>query len=132
MSMTSKTGVWIYAAMLTVVGAWQRDALADTPKASTAGDAPQITVHFNDLNLDRPAGAAVLYARIRHAAESVCGDPQPPGSRITSLIWRRCVALAVERSVVAVDRPALTAYYRGHTKPSDQKLLAALEPSPRR
>jgi UrcA family protein len=118
--------------MLVVAGTCQSDALAATSKVPSAGDVGQITVHFGDLNLDQPAGAAALYRRIRLAAERVCGDPLPPGSLIPSHFWRSCVAQAIERSVIAVDRPALTAYYRGHTTPSDQKLVAALAASANR
>jgi len=130
--MSSKVGVWIYAAVLVVAGAGWHDALAATSKAPSAGDVGQIAVHFGDLNLDQPGGAAVLYRRIRHAAERVCGDPLPPGSFIPSPFWRSCVAQAIERSVIAVDRPALTAYYRKHRAASDQKLVAELTASPNR
>jgi|SRR5579863_851585 len=130
--MSSKIAVWIYAAVLVVAGTGVHDALAATSKTPSAGEVGQITVRFGDLNLDQPAGAAALYRRIRHAAERVCGDPLPPGSLIPSHFWRSCVAQAVERSVIAVDRPALTAYYRLHTAPSDQKLLAELTASPNR
>jgi UrcA family protein len=128
--MSSKVGVWIYAAVLVVAGTGRHDALAAASKAPSAGDLAQITVRFGDLN--QPAGAAALYRRIRLAAERVCGDPLPPGSAIPSHYWRSCVAQAIERSVIAVDRPALTAYYRQHTAPSDQKLLAELTASPNR
>jgi UrcA family protein len=130
--MSSKVAVWIYAAVLVVAGTGRHDALAATSEAPSAGDLAQITVRFGDLNLDQPAGAAALYRRIRLAAEHVCGDPRPPGSFIPSHFWRSCVAQAIERSVIAVDRPALTAYYRQHTAPSDQKLLAELTASPNR
>jgi UrcA family protein len=130
--MSSKIAVWIYAAVLVVAGTGGHDALAATGKAPSSGDLGQITVRFGELNLDQPAGAAVLYRRIQVAAERVCGDPLPPGSFIPSHVWRRCVAQAIERAVIAVDRPALTAYYRVHTAPSDQKLLAELRASPNR
>src|SRR5580700_9423640 len=82
--MSNSTGIWIKAALLLLAGAWQCDALA-APAAATAGDVEQITVHFGDLNIDQPKGAVVLYRRIRHAAERVCGEPQLPGSRVVSL-----------------------------------------------
>jgi|SRR5580658_972889 UrcA family protein len=132
MGMSNKVGVWIYAAVLLVAGAWQSDVLAAARSTPGAGDVEQITVHFGDLNLDQPAGAAVLYRRIRNAAEHVCGDPKAPGSIVPSLAWRSCVADSIERSVIAVDRPVLTAYYRIHTTPTDQKLLALLAESARR
>jgi UrcA family protein len=124
--------VWIYAAVLMAAGAWQCDVLAAVPSTPRPGDVEQVTVHFSDLNPDQPAGAAALYRRIRHAAEQVCGDPKKPGTNIPSLAWRSCVADSIERSVIAVDRPALTAYYRSHTTRTDQRLLALLAESPRR
>ena len=121
--MSSKTGIWINAAMLCLAAAWQCDAFAAEPKAPAVGD--QATVHFEDLNVDRPAGAAVLYRRIKWAAERVCGEPKVTGSFMISKYWRNCVAEAIDRAVLAVDRPALTAYHRVHT-PFDEKVSTAL------
>lgn len=120
--MVSKAGMWINAAVLVLAGAWQCDALAAASKAPAAADVDQTTVHFEDLNIDRPAGTAALYRRIRHAAERVCGDPQQTGSRFLSPSWGSCVAQAVDRAVVALDRPALTAYHREHTAQSEEAL----------
>ena len=124
--MSSKAKIWASAAVVLLAAAWQCDALAaasNAPAASNAapaGDVEQTTVRFGDLNIDRAADAAVLYRRIRHAAERVCGDPQMVGSRTISPIWRSCVAQSVERAVLAVDRPALTAYHRVHAAPNDR------------
>jgi UrcA family protein len=120
MSMSSKASIWASAALMSVAAAWQSDTLAAASNAPAAGDVEQTTVQFGELNLDRPEGAAVLYRRIRHAAERVCGEPKITGSRIISPNWRSCVAKAVDRAVLAVDRPALTAYHRGHAAPSDR------------
>src|SRR5277367_3841997 len=91
MSMSAKTSIWINASMLVLALAWRSDALAAATAVPADADSNQTTVHFGDLNIDRPAGAAVLYRRIRAAARSVCGDPQPPGLHMTSPDWRRCV-----------------------------------------
>jgi UrcA family protein len=129
--MTNKTRIGICAALLSMAAAWQCDALAGS-KAPTAWDVDQTTVHFGDLNIDQPAGAAVLHGRIQHAAERVCGEPQLTGSHLVSPIWRRCVAQAVDRAVAAVDRPALTDYHRVHSTPSDQKSSTVLAASSQR
>jgi UrcA family protein len=129
--MSNRTGIWINAAVVLLAGAWQCDALA-APEAPTARDVNQTTVHFGDLNIDQPAGAAVLYRRIQYAAQRVCGEPQLTGSHVVSPDWRRCVAQAVDRAVVAVDRPALTAYHRVHTPPSDRGSSMALAASSQR
>jgi UrcA family protein len=128
--MSSKASIWINAAAVALVGGWQFDAVAADVPASV--DARQTTVRFNDLNVDHPAGAAVLYRRIHQAAQDVCGESQSPGSRFISLSWISCVAQAVDRAVVEVDRPALTAYYRLHTKPSGQDASTALAALPQR
>jgi UrcA family protein len=124
--MSSKTGIRVTAAMVFLAAAWQCDAIAADFKAPGVDVVGQATVHFGDLDVDRPAGAAVLYRRIQMAAERVCGEPQQVGSFMISGVWRACVAQAIDRAVVAVDRPALTAYYRVHTAPSDEKASGAL------
>jgi UrcA family protein len=122
MSMSRNLRIWINAAVLLLAGAWQCGAFASTPSAGE--DVGRITVRFDDLNLEQPAGVAALYRRLRHAAEHVCGEPQRPGSAIISPYWRACVAQAVERAVVTVDRPALTAYHREHTTSDHETLMA--------
>jgi UrcA family protein len=120
--MSRKAKIWINAAVLLLAGAWQCGAFASTPPAGE--DVRRITVHFGDLNLEHPAGAAALYRRIRLAAKQVCGEPEQPGLAIISVELRACAAQAVERAVVAVDRPALTAYHREHTASGHEKLTA--------
>jgi UrcA family protein len=120
--MSRKPRIWINTTVLLLAGAWQCGALAATPPAGE--DVGGITVRFGDLNLEQPRGVSVLYRRLRNAAEHVCGEPERPGSGFTSPDWRACVAQAVERAVVTVDRPALTAYYREHDT-IDRKTLTA-------
>ena len=120
--MSRKPKIWINAAVLLLAGAWQCGAFASTPPAGE--DVGRITVRFDDLNLEQPRGVAALYRRLRLAAEQVCGEPRLPGEPFISAAWRACVAQAVERAVVAVDRPAFTAYYREHTTSNHETLTA--------
>jgi UrcA family protein len=122
MNMSRKPSIWINATVLLLAGAWQCGAFAAALPAGE--DVGRITVRFDDLNLEQPRGVAVLYRRLRHAAEQVCGEPQRPGEVIMSADWRVCVAQAVERAVVTVDRPVLTAYHRQHTKSNHETLTA--------
>jgi UrcA family protein len=75
-----------------------------------ASAVPARTVHYADLNLNTPAGAAVLYKRIRNAAEQVCGDV---GSRdlAQAAAARACVGRAIFASVHTVNNPQLTSEY---------------------
>ena len=120
--MSRKPKILINATVLLLAGAWQCGAFASTPPAGQ--DVARITVRFGDLNLEQPAGAAALYRRLRLAANHVCGEPERPGSVVISAAWRACVAQAVERAVVTVDRPALTAYHREHTASNHDTLTA--------
>jgi UrcA family protein len=122
MNMSRKPSIWINAAVLLLAGAWQCGAFAATLPAGE--DVRRVTVRFDDLNLEQPRGVAALYRRLRLAAEQVCGEPQRPGEAILSADWRACVAQAVERAVGAVDRPALTAYYRQHATSNRETLTA--------
>jgi UrcA family protein len=121
MSMSSKTGIWVSAAVLLVAAVSQSTARAAESGTAAIGGVEQTRVHFRDLNIDRPEGAAVLYRRIERAAERVCGEPQLTGSYVISPFWRGCVTQAVEQAVATVDRPALTAYHREHAGSPHQK-----------
>lgn len=72
------------------------------------------TVRYADLNLNTPAGAAVLYKRIRDAAEQVCGDVHAPRLEEAAAA-KACVARAVEAGVHAVNKVQLTEEYNRRT-----------------
>ena len=86
-------------------------ALTCVAYAAPALDRPQVVVHFADLDLSRSQGAAVLYRRLRAAAETVCAalDDRDLGSHMR---FKECAQSALCRAVAEVDRPALTEYYR--------------------
>jgi UrcA family protein len=68
---------------------------------------PARTVHYADLNLSTQTGAAILYNRIRNAAEQICGDV---GSRelARAMAAKACVNRAIFASVQSVNNPKLT------------------------
>ena len=92
--------------------------------AAPVHDAPQITVHFADLDLTRVDGAAVLYKRLRAAAETVCG-PREDRDPAKAAAFRKCVQSALASAVVRVDQAKLTAYYRAHAEPRNTSLQLA-------
>jgi UrcA family protein len=108
----------IHAAAALLAVASQAHAAA--PTSAVNPDSYSTAVHFADLNLDHPAGIAALYRRLNWAAERVCGEPQLTGSHLISPYWQSCVAQAVSSAILAVDRPALTAYHRAQTRQSDR------------
>jgi UrcA family protein len=82
-------------------------------------NAPARTVHYSDLNLNTPAGASVLYKRIRSAAEQVCGDVRSR-QLAEAAAAKACVDQAVYTSVHSVNSVKLTNAYNtrmGVTQP---------------
>jgi UrcA family protein len=79
---------------------------------SAAEPTQSITVRYTDLNLERPHDVARLYDRIRGAAQSVCGVPEPEFADWVNPARQRCIGDAIARAVARVDRPALSAYHQ--------------------
>jgi UrcA family protein len=86
-------------------------ALTCVAYAGPAPDRPQVVVHFADLDLSRSKGVAVLYQRLRAAAETVCA-PLDDRDLVRHMRFKACVQSALNRAVAEVDRPALTEYHR--------------------
>jgi UrcA family protein len=85
-----------------------------------------IEVRYGDLDLDSAAGIAHLYARLKNAAEQVCGTGYRPQALFLAYRWRTCVAAALEQGVTAVDRPALTAYHAAKAGAASARSAAGL------
>jgi UrcA family protein len=89
-----------------------------------ANDRPSLTVRYSDLNLDSQAGAAVLYQRIRHAAEQVCGKPDL--RRLDEMVVAQdCMVKAIASSVSAVGNAQLTSQYVAHAGKAPKQLMVA-------
>lgn len=93
--------------------------------AAQAADLPQVRVNYGDLNIDSAAGAAVLYQRIRNAAEQVCGTF---GVRDLSAeaAAKACRIRAIGEAVAAVHSPALTQVYEVKMGVTPVERLASL------
>lgn len=81
---------------------------------SANADPAQVAVRFSDLDLTRVEGAAVLYRRLKHAAEAACAPVEGRAPNIARL-FNKCVESGVQAAVIQVDRPMLTAYYHALT-----------------
>ena len=84
--------------------------------ASAAGPDPSLqrTVSFADLDINHPAGAAVLYQRIRAAAREVCRPTSERDLAVAELA-RACVQDAIVRAVNEVNAPQLSQYHQTET-----------------
>jgi UrcA family protein len=92
-------------------------ARADEPVATQR-------VSFKDLNLNSPEGAAVLYGRIKRAANEVCG--QWDNFDLSQLhAVQTCISGAVSRAVAQVNSPMLTSLYNEKTGKTDKKITLA-------
>ena len=78
--------------------------------AAQATELARVHVTFSDLNVNTEAGAAVLYQRIRNAADEVCGtfSVRDLGAEVAA---RACKERAIGETVASVKVPALTRVY---------------------
>lgn len=84
-------------------------------------------VSFKDLNINSPEGAAVLYGRIKRAANEVCGNWNSNDlSRLHTL--QTCIDGSVSRAVAQVNSPILTNLYNNKSGKADKKLTLAQLP----
>lgn len=94
--------------------------LAALPAAADSFEPLKVTVKFGDLDVSHPQGAAVLYLRIRAAAQNVC-SPFDGSGFSAKMLLDACVNKAVADAVATVDKPALFAVYSakmGETMPA--------------
>jgi UrcA family protein len=92
--------------------------------AAPSQDAPSVIVHFADLDLTHGDGVAVLYRRLKGAAETVCAL-QDGRDLWSQMRFKICWQSALGAAVTGVDRPALTAYYRAQFKSRNATLQIA-------
>ena len=81
----------------------------DARSAAPTDDVYSVTVQFSDLDLNRKAGVAKLYTRIKGAARRVC-DQQANEQLVAKQTYSVCVKRAVSTAVAHIDRPMLTDY----------------------
>ena len=68
------------------------------------------TVNYSDLRLTSKVGVAVLYGRLRGAAERACA-PLAGEQLSAKSKYRSCYDDALAKAVVAVNHPGLSEYY---------------------
>jgi len=85
-------------------------SLAALPAAADSFEPLKVIVKFGDLDISHPQGAAVLYGRIRAAAQNVC-SPFDGRGLSAKMHLDACVKKAVADAVTTVDEPALFAVY---------------------
>ncbi len=80
-----------------------------------------VKVSYTDLNISTASGAKTLLRRIHTAAEAYCGDGQGHVPLDQRSAYEACVADAVDRTVVSLHAPVVSAMNRGQdgSNPTD-------------
>jgi UrcA family protein len=99
---------FICRAMLLAVTALATSAHANPPNPFE----PSVTVRFADLNLSSPEGNRVLYARIRKAAQTVCGTRYSVWDHGRVRAWNECFHATVDYTVAQINTPMLTSMHK--------------------
>jgi UrcA family protein len=89
-----------------------------------ANGVPTRTVRYSDLDINSRAGATVLYARIRNAAQQVCGDADSRQLAVSAAV-KACVNRAIFTSVRSVNSPKLTSVYNSQVGATQQSINLA-------
>lgn len=78
-------------------------------------DDVSVRVSYSDLNIHSKAGAKVLYGRLKHASEEVCGIQSHTinGSLVSTLKARQCFRETLDASVEKIDSEALDEIHSG-------------------
>lgn len=79
--------------------------------ADTSVNVKTETVRYDDLRLISTVGAAVLYGRLKGAAERVCGGPMESAQIAEQKRYRTCVDDALTKAVADVNHPLLTQFF---------------------
>jgi UrcA family protein len=74
-----------------------------------------VAVNYADLDLSAPAGAKTLYARIRAAAQKVCGPEPGAGDLRAASSFDACYQEAVSKAVNRVGSDQLRALHAAHS-----------------
>lgn len=122
--MKKTTGIMLMAALLATSGI----AGAAGQDRDFGRMVERQTVRFDDLDLRRPAGLAVLHSRLRSAASSVCGgfDSGVRGSKAK----KECRTSALERAVS--ELPVEVQTHHAEWVAAGSKWLSRPEPLPAR
>jgi len=80
-----------------------------------------VVVNYADLNLTDPAGARTLYARLKRAAEKVCGNRPSQMELRASMAYQDCTDNALNK---AVDRVNSQQLYALHAKRGRQDAVS--------
>jgi UrcA family protein len=113
-TMNTKITMSFFRTVLATAVFGTASSFAPLPAVADSFDPPQTTVKYADLNIAGREGAAVLYARIQHAAENVCLQFDWGG--LDAYVQRKaCIHKAVSGAVAQVNAPALTALYSAKT-----------------
>jgi UrcA family protein len=83
-------------------------------RADSAFEPRSVSVRFADLDTTNVQGAAVLYGRLKSAAESVCKELDSPRDLGLMQRYAACIHLALGNAIATIDRPAVTAYAVAH------------------
>lgn len=91
-------------------------ARADRLVDRNDGNGPSITINYSELDISKPQGLEVLYARIKHAAKAVCGFDGSPQELSRSRHLEACYRTSLDNAIRQINRPKLTALHRAKSR----------------
>lgn len=91
--------------------------------ADTSSAPRSETVRFADLDINHAQGAAVLYRRLKHAAEYVCRDMDPGRELGRARVYADCIQDALGHALAQIDSGAVAAYAASHEPATERGVI---------
>ena len=113
----------IYATTVIAVAAI---GLSGTTFAQSSNTEMSVKIDTAHLDTSRKEGAEILYRKIKHAAEKICGDSSSRLPLGVARKMRACKKEVVEKAVYKADMPMLIAVHTGEP-PLNLRLFAKNE-----
>jgi UrcA family protein len=88
-------------------------------------DERAVVVHYEDLDATQAKDAAVLYTRMKRAAEFVCAELEPGRLLGRMQPYAKCVQEALGRAVADLNEPAVTQYAARKVPASNTRIQIA-------
>jgi len=106
--MNAKHRMKYYTAILLAFGTASMCTLTTASAGAAEQAVPSKIVRFNDLDITSPAGAKILYDRIKAAAAEVCPAPMITEQLSMGVGRRNCVRKAIDDAVMKVNSDLLS------------------------
>jgi len=87
--------------------------MGESQAGQSASGQEQLSIRYEDLNLNSPSGAERMFARLQAGASKVCGERPDLRDLSQRGQYRSCLTQAMDGAVTQLGSPLVSALYYG-------------------